>query len=67
MKYLSKNQTVEEFNNTLKEGIENGFLLANPDLEFLKELCDNLIYYFTFFRIYNKDEIQSRKELLSKN
>ena len=65
MKYLSKNQTVEEFNSVLKEGINNGFLIANSDLDFLKELCDNLLYYFTFFR--NVNEIQSRKELLSKN
>jgi hypothetical protein len=65
MKQLNKNQTVEEFNKILKEGIKNGFLFASSDLGFLKELCDNLLYYFTFFR--NVNEIQNRKELLSKN
>ena len=50
MKYLSKNQTVEEFNNILKEGLEHGFVLKTEDeFKIMLELCSNLIYYFKFF------------------
>lgn len=60
MKSLNKNQTVEEFNETLKEGIADGFILEEDGLDFLKELYANLVYYFTFFvsaeKVYGKKE-----------
>lgn len=60
MKYLSSNQTVKEFNQSLKEGMEQGIILVDPGtLSFLKEIYTNLEYYFKFFKEAN--EIQSRK------
>ena len=51
MKYLDSNkQTAREFNEILKEGIENGFVLnTQEDLKFMIELAYNLNYYLTYF------------------
>ena len=51
MKYLDSNkQTAREFNEILKEGIENGFILnTQEDLKFMIELAYNLNYYLTYF------------------
>ena len=55
MKYLiSEEQSVKEFNKSLKEGIKHGFILREGEIGFLKELKDNLVYYFTFFEEYEK-------------
>ena len=62
MKYLiSKNQTIEEFNEILKEGIENRLILHNADdIKFLIELAYNLDYFLTYFinaaNIYGEEE-----------
>ncbi len=53
MKCLKSSQTIKEFNETLKEGFEQGFILQDSDLDFLKELYVNLAYYFTFFVVSN--------------
>ena len=50
MKYLSKNQTVKEFNDTLKEGLEHGVILSDiKDLSLITELCANLALYLKYF------------------
>jgi hypothetical protein len=50
MKYLSKNQTVKEFNDTLKEGLEHGIILSDiKDLSLITELCANLVLYLKYF------------------
>ena len=50
MKYLSKNQTVKEFNDTLKEGLEHGVILSDiKDLNLIIELCTNLVLYLKYF------------------
>ena len=50
MKYLSKNQTVQEFNDTLKEGLEHGVILSDiKDLSLITELCANLVLYLKYF------------------
>ena len=49
MKYLSKNQTVKEFNDTLKEGLEHGVILSDiKDLNLIIELCTNLVLYLKY-------------------
>ena len=64
MKYLSKSQTVEEFNDNLKDGLEHGIVLkTEEELKLMAELYSNLTYYFTFFitadelRHYGKKEV----------
>lgn len=50
MKYLSKNQTVKEFNDTLKDGLEHGVILSDiKDLNLITELCANLVLYLKYF------------------
>jgi hypothetical protein len=50
MKYLSKNQTVKEFNDTLKDGLEHGVILSDiKDLSLITELCANLALYLKYF------------------
>ena len=61
MKYLiNRNQTIEEFNETLKEGIKNGLILHNiDDIKIIIELAYNLDYFLTYFKnaadIYGKE------------
>ena len=57
MKYLRKSQTVEEFNEILKEGLKNGFILSDPnDIKLIIELAYNLNYYLTYFiEAYGKE------------
>lgn len=52
MKYLiSRNQTIEEFNEILKEGIKNGLVLYNADdINIIIELAYNLDYFLTYFK-----------------
>lgn len=57
MKCLKSSQTVKEFNETLKEGFQQGFILQDSDLDFLKELYVNLAYYFTFFIANGKKKV----------
>ena len=50
MKYLSKNQTVKEFNDTLKDGLKHGVILSDiKDLSLITELCANLVLYLKYF------------------
>ena len=50
MKYLSVKQNVVEFNDALKEGLEQGTVLrSKEEFKIMLELCSNLIYYFRFF------------------
>lgn len=50
MKYLSVKQNVVEFNDALKESLEQGTVLrSKEELKIMLELCSNLIYYFRFF------------------
>ena len=49
MKYLSKKNTIEEFNDILKEGLEFGFILTDSeDIGLITELYNNLTNYFSF-------------------
>ena len=50
MKTLNINQSVKEFNELLKGGIEHGFILNNKeDIKVLFELCANLVYYLKYY------------------
>ena len=50
MKYLSVKQNVVEFNDALKEGLEQGTVLrSKEEFKIMLELYSNLIYYFRFF------------------
>lgn len=49
MKVLSINQSVKEFNEDLRAGLEEGFTLKNSEVGTLVELCSNLIYYFKWY------------------
>ena len=62
MKYLiSRNQTIEEFNEILKEGIKNGLVLHNAnDINIIIELAYNLDYFLTYFK--NAADIYGKKE-----
>ena len=62
MKSLSKNQTVEKFNEILEEGIEYGFIFINEDLDFLRKLRDNLVYCLEFFENF---ELSSNEKSFS--
>lgn len=49
MKYLSRNNTIEEFNNILKDG--HGYILKDiEDENLIIELYNNLTQMFKFFR-----------------
>lgn len=51
MKYLSRNNTIEEFNNILKDGLEHGYILKDiEDENLIIELYNNLTQMFKFFR-----------------
>ena len=51
MKYLSRNNTIEEFNNILKDGLEHGYILKDiEDENLIIELYNNLTQVFKFFR-----------------
>ena len=52
MKYLiNRHQTIEEFNEILKEGIKNGLVLHNADdINIIIELAYNLDYFLTYFK-----------------
>ena len=69
MKYLSKNQTVKEFNDTLKDGLEHGVILSDiKDLSLITELCANLVLYLksnlTAEELFNKyDETFKSKDI----
>ena len=51
MKYLiAETQTVKEFNENLKDGIEHGVILSDiKDLSLITELCANLALYLKYF------------------
>lgn len=51
MKYFDSNkQTVKEFNEILKDGLEHGFILSTKeDLKLIIELTYNLNYYLNYF------------------
>lgn len=60
MKVLNINQSVKEFNDLLREGIEHGFILNKvEDNQVLIELCANLIFYLKYFVIASnaKEEV----------
>jgi len=55
MKYLSKKNTIEEFNDILKEGLENGFILKDSDDEkLILELYNNLTRMFKFYKSWQE-------------
>ena len=55
MKYLSRNNTIEEFNNILKEGLENGFILKDVnDEKLILELYDNLTEMLKFYKSWEE-------------
>ena len=50
MKHINFKQTVDEFNEALEDGLENGFILDNKDdVEKIFKLTGNLLYYITYF------------------
>ena len=64
MKYLSVKQNVVEFNEALREGLQQGTVLKTKDeLKVMVELCTNLIYYFKYFisaeelKRYEKEQV----------
>lgn len=55
MKCLNKKNTIEEFNDILKEGLEFGFILTDSeDIGLITELYNNLTNYFLFFKSWQK-------------
>jgi len=49
MKYLSVKQNVVEFNEALREGLEQGAVFkTKEEFKIMVELFTNLIYYFKF-------------------
>jgi hypothetical protein len=57
MKCLNRNNSIEEFNEILKEGVEHGFVLSNSgDIDLIIELYNNLTEYFTFFKQYGSSK-----------
>ena len=55
MKSLSRYNTIEEFNNILKEGIENGFILKDAkDEDLILELYNNLTHMFKFYKSWQE-------------
>ena len=55
MKYLSRSNTIEEFNNILKDGLEHGYILKDVDDEdLILELYNNLTQMFKFYRAWDE-------------
>ena len=55
MKYLSRNNTIEEFNNILKDGLEHGYVLKDiEDENLIIELYNNLTQMFKFYRAWDE-------------
>ena len=55
MRYLSKNNTIEEFNNILKEGLEYGYILKDvEDEDLILELYNNLTKMFKFYKSWQE-------------
>ena len=51
MKQINRKQTIEEFNEALRDGLEHGVILSDSqkDLPLITELYLNLHSYFKFF------------------
>ena len=59
MKYLSRNNTIKEFNDILKDGLEHGYILKDiEDEELILELYNNLTQMFKFYRAWEKLKVQ---------
>lgn len=59
MKYLSRNNTIKEFNDILKDGLEHGFVLKDCDDEkLILELYNNLTQMFKFYRAWEELKVQ---------
>ena len=57
MKHLNFKQTVDEFNNALEEGLEQGCILDNKDdINKIFKLTANLLYYTSYFVANGKKE-----------
>ena len=55
MRCLSKNNTIKEFNDILKEGLEYGFILKNiEDENLILELYNNLTHMFKFYKSWQE-------------
>ena len=64
MKYLSIDQSVKEFNDNLRYGIEHGVILkTNKELQLMAELYTNLACYFTFFITAEELNHYGKKEI----
>ena len=60
MKVLDLNKSIREFNEDLREGMEQGFVLNKiEDSKVLIELCANLVCYVQYFLAasYGKEKI----------
>lgn len=59
MKYLSRNNTIKEFNDILKDGLEHGYILKDiEDEELITELYNNLTQMFKFYRAWEELKVQ---------
>ena len=59
MKYLSRNNTIKEFNDILKDGLEHGYILKDiEDEELIIELYNNLTQMFKFYRAWEELKVQ---------